>query len=189
MVDGESADSVGVQASRRLAALGAVAVTPGLTADELARVEGEFGFEFADDHRAFLSTGLPVGDAWPDWRSAPRRTLQLQLRLPIEGILFAVEWRTFWPDAWGARPPKRKDALRSANYHLARAPQLVPVHANRYLPAGRGSWGRPVLSVYQSQVTCCGTDLPDYVEREFGVAPDAPAAPAAAVPFWSDLIG
>ncbi len=27
-----------------------------------------------------------------------------------------------------------KDALRSANYHLERVPQLVPLHANHYLP-------------------------------------------------------
>ncbi|AQT80930.1 hypothetical protein B1R94_19200 [Mycolicibacterium litorale] len=188
MVDDIGAN-LGDQASRRLAALGSVMLTPGLSADELARIEDEFGFAFADDHRTFLSAGLPVGDGWPDWRSAPRRTLHLQLRLPAEGILFAVEWRGFWSDAWGVRPQKGKDALRSANYHLARVPQLVPLHANRFLPAGRGSWGRPVLSVYQSQVICCGADLPDYVEREFGVAPEAAPAPTSSVRFWSDLIG
>lgn len=183
-------DGIGAEASRRLAALGSVPMTPGLTADELARIEGEFGFEFADDHRGFLSAGLPLGDGWPDWRSAPRRALQLQLKLPGEGILFAVEWRGFWAEVWGARPPKLKDALRSANYHLARVPQLVPLHANRYLPAGRGGIGLPVLSVYQSDVTCCGTDLSDYVEREFSaVAPGAAPVPTSAVRFWSDLTG
>ncbi|QEN15242.1 hypothetical protein ACRDU6_23385 [Mycolicibacterium sp. ELW1] len=155
----------------------------GLSDEELARIEGEFGFEFADDHRAFLSSGLPVGDSWPDWRSAPRRSLQQRLRLPAEGILFAVEWRDFWGADWGARPARMKDALRSANYHLARVPQLVPLHANHYLPAGRGTSGHPVLSVYQSDVSCCAADVFDYVN------PDPSRMSTSTVPFWSDLIG
>jgi hypothetical protein len=181
---------LGVEASRRLASLGMVTLAPGLTDEEFARVEDEFGFEFADDHRSFLSSGLPVGDSWPDWRSAPRRGLQQRLRLPVDGILFAVEWREFWGAGWGVRPPRMKDALRSANYHLERVPQLVPVHSNRYLPAGGGTFGHPVLSVYQTDVTCCGTDLFGYIEREFGhIEPDTSQQPRSTVRFWSELIG
>ena len=181
---------IGVEASRRLAALGTVTMTAGLTDDELARVEDEFDFEFADDHRSFLSCGLPIGDSWPDWRNAPRRSLQQRLQLPVEGVLFAVEWRGFWGAGWGVRPSRMKDALRSANYQLARVPRLVPVHSNRYLCAGRGSHGNPVLSVYQADVTCCGTDLLTYIEREFGhVEPDIPQLQTPTVRFWSDLIG
>ena len=160
---------------------GTVIVAPGLTDAELAGTEAEFGFEFDDDHRAFLAAGLPVGDSWPDWRDAPRRALQQRLALPAEGILFAVEWRGFWFDGWGARPARMKDALRSARYHLERVPQLVPVHANCYLPAGRGSQGNPVLSVYQADVKCCGADLLGYVEGRDGAAEKT-------VPFWSELI-
>jgi hypothetical protein len=180
--------SSGAEASRRLAALGTVTMEPGLSDDELARVEDEFGFEFADDHRAFLSAALPVGDSWPDWRDAPRRILQQRLRLPTDGILFAVEWQEFWGADWGDTPARMKDALRSANYHLARVPQLVPVHSNRYLPAGRSSHGRPVLSVYQADVTCCSTDLFSYIEGEFGDGtPDRSPLPTSTVEFWSDL--
>ncbi|WP_052960245.1 hypothetical protein [Mycobacterium sp. EPa45] len=160
-----------------------VTTTAGLSDVELARIEAEFGFEFADDHRAFLSSGLPVGDSWPDWRSAPRRSLQQRLRLPVEGILFAVEWREFWGADWGVRPSRMKDALRSANYHLARVPQLVPLRANHYLPAGRGTSGHPVLSIYQTDVSCCAADLFDYAD------PDPSRSPIPTVPFWSDLIG
>jgi hypothetical protein len=112
------------------------------------------------------------------------------LRLPVEGILFAVEWREFWGVEWGVRPARMKDALRSANYHLARVPQLVPVHSNHYLPAGRGSSGHPVLSVYQTDVTSCGTDLFAYVEGAFGNSEPGPSQPpTSTVRFWSDLIG
>jgi hypothetical protein len=169
---------------------GTVTIAPGLTDDELTRIEGEFGFEFAGDHRSFLSCGLPVGDSWPNWREAPRRNLQQRLRLPAEGILFAVEWREFWGVDWGVRPPRMKDALRSANYHLARVPQLVPVHSNCYLPAGHGSHGHPVLSVYQSDVSSCGADIFAYVEREIGKIEANPSQPPTpTVDFWSDLIG
>ncbi|WP_431239452.1 SMI1/KNR4 family protein [Mycolicibacterium aichiense] len=155
----------------------------GLSDEELARIEGEFGFEFADDHRAFLSSTLPVGDSWPDWRCAPRRSLHQRLRLPIDGILFAVEWRDFWGSDWGERPARMKDALRSANYHLARVPQLVPLHANHYLPAGRRASGHPVLSIYQTDVSCCAADVFDYAN------PDPARKSVSTVPFWSGLIG
>ncbi|TGD84865.1 hypothetical protein BayCH28_23355 [Mycolicibacterium sp. CH28] len=181
---------IGIRASRRLAALGTVTMTPGLTEDELTRIEDEFDFEFADDHRSFLATGLPIGDSWPDWRDAPRRSLQQRLQLPSEGILFAVEWREFWGADWGVRPARMKDALRSANYHLARAPRLVPVRSHHYLPAGRGGPGHPVLSAYQAEVTCCGSDISAYIEREFGyIEPGTSQLATSTVRFWSDLIG
>ena len=164
-------------------------MAPGLTDEELARIEAEFGFAFADDHRAFLSSGLPIGESWPDWRDAPRRSLQQRLRLPVDGILFAVEWRDFWGAGWGARPTRMKDALRSANYHLARVPQLVPVHSNCCLPAGHGSHGHPVLSVYQSDVSSCGADIFAYIEREIGKIEANPSKEPPTVDFWSDLIG
>jgi len=45
---------------RRLRSRSVCAVDAGLTDREFAQVEGEFGFQFADDHRAFLAAGLPV---------------------------------------------------------------------------------------------------------------------------------
>ena len=35
-------------------------MAPGLTDAEIDRAEREYGFEFADDHKAFLQAGLPV---------------------------------------------------------------------------------------------------------------------------------
>jgi hypothetical protein len=39
-------------------------IRAGLTDDEFARIEDEFGFAFPPDLRAVLSVGLPVGDAF-----------------------------------------------------------------------------------------------------------------------------
>lgn len=154
---------------------------PGLTDDELSRIEAALGFEFADDHRAFLAAGMPMGAGWPNWRAGVR-SLRPLVQLPVEGILHAVEWNDFWPNTWGSRPARTKDALRSANYHLDRAPRLIPVRGHHYLPAGHGSTGRPVLSVIRTDVTVAGATLADYLSGEDG------AGEPAFVEFWSDLI-
>ncbi|CAN5478022.1 hypothetical protein BH10ACT9_BH10ACT9_14480 [soil metagenome] len=163
-------------------------VEQGLNDAEFARVEEMLDFEFADDHRAFLAAGLPLGASWPNWRGDGRKTLQKQLQLPVDGILFAVEWNEFWADGWGRRPARMKDALRSANYHLTRAPRLVPVYSHRYLPAGRGSFGHPVLSVVQTDVLVYGANLVDYLDREFGPAGYRETAARPTVDFWSTLV-
>jgi len=51
-------------------------MSDGLSATELDAVEQEFGFRFADDHRAFLAGGLPRGRGWPDWRGDDRAALR-----------------------------------------------------------------------------------------------------------------
>jgi hypothetical protein len=177
---------IGAEAARRLAAAGTVTVQRGMSDDEFARVENDFGFEFADDHRSFLAAGLPVGALWPDWRGEGRRSLTKRLQLPIEGILFAVEWDGYWHGSWGQRPARMKDALRSARYHLERVPRLIPVYSHTYLTGGHGAFRRPVLSVVRTAVTVRGTDLADYIHREFGDGTGDPAD-GPTVDFWSDL--
>lgn len=43
-----------------MAELDCCEIEPGLSEAEFDRIERDFGFEFADDHRAFLAAGLPV---------------------------------------------------------------------------------------------------------------------------------
>ncbi|MGP4058825.1 hypothetical protein ACTWP6_29065 [Mycobacterium sp. 4D054] len=181
--------TLGAEAARRLDAAGTVTIERGMSDDELDRVEHEVGVEFADDHRAFLAAGLPTGGSWPNWRAEGRRSLTRRLQLPIVGVLFAVEWDRFWYDGWGRRPAQTKHALRTARYHLERAPMLVPICSHHYLPAGHGLSGHPVLSVVRTDVVIRGANLADYVSAEFGtVEPDARQA-AVTVEFWSTLLG
>lgn len=184
---------LGLLAAGKLAQLRPADIAPGLTGAELARVEHQVGFEFADDHRAFLSAGLPIGPQWPDWREAPAETLRYLLDAPISGVIFDVEHGHYWHLYWGERPESTVDAVAVAMTRLAAAPRLVPVYAHRYLPAGRGTAGHPVLSIYQTDVICYGSDLADYVDQEFGNPPGGTSAgftiPAGtSVPFWSDLL-
>jgi len=189
---------------RRLRALSVCDVEAGLSDAEVLRIERTFGFRFADDHRAFLAAGLPVNtrpeprapgvlrahrEPWPDWRHHDVETLRAGLARPVEGVVFDVETNGFWYDAWGARPDRSSQAVEVARRALAQVPVLVTVYGHRYLHAGAGTFGHPVLSLSQTDVICYGLDLADYVEREFGVPVDRSAdSPRATVGFWRDLL-
>ncbi|MGW4881268.1 hypothetical protein ACWEPI_32470 [Streptomyces sp. NPDC004262] len=192
---------LGAEAARRLARTGRYAFEPGLTDAEFSRIEGEFGFEFAEDHRSFLAAGLPVNipprdgqtwsRPWPEWRSGDSDSLRDQLAWPVEGVLLDVGHHTFWHEGWGERPADGTAALETARHHLAEAPVLVPVYAHRYLPAGRGSFGHPVLSMWQTDIIYYGLDLADYMHQEFDGARgevDESWNPQATAPFWRDLL-
>jgi hypothetical protein len=177
----------GAAAADVLASYGRFQVRPGLTDEECVAVEKEFGFSFADDHRAFLAAGLPFGRGWPDWRDGDRDQLREKLAMPVEGVLFDVAENGFWYEGWGPQPAEIADAVTVARRLLMTVPRLVPVHSHRYLPAGRGTSGHAVLSVMQTDVTCCGTSLLAYVRHDFG-GEAAPEPARATVAFWRDLV-
>ncbi|GAA1961799.1 hypothetical protein [Catenulispora subtropica] len=192
--------------AERSASLTRCRIEPGLTDDEFAQIEREFGFEFADDHRAFLATGLPVSvpfidppgvisawrEPWPDWRDGDRDRLRVRLAGPVEGVLFDVERNGFWSGEWGARPDIRDEAVSIARAALAGVPTLVPVFGHRFLPSGRGTLGHPVLSVHQTDLVYYGLDLRDWVGQEFGGPGldrrDDAWNPQATARFWRDLL-
>jgi hypothetical protein len=178
-----------VTAADLLAASGRFPLRPGLSEAELSAVEDEFGFTFADDHRAFLAAGLPFGRGWPDWRDGDRQALRERLAMPVEGVLFDVTENDFWYGGWGPRPPAEEAALIAARAGLFTAPRMIPVYAHRYLPAGKGTSGHPVLSIYQTDIICYGNNLEDFLHREFGIGPGPSGEPARpTVTFWSRLI-
>ncbi|MCF2525729.1 hypothetical protein [Yinghuangia soli] len=178
---------------RQLLDAGGVAYAPGLEPDELRAVEEAYGIAFAPEHRLMLEAALPLGPGWPDWRDGGPAALRMQLGLPAEGVVFDVENAGFWPAAWGARPAQRKHALKSARWHLAKAPRLVPVHGNCYLPGIADAWGLPVLAVRRTEVEVRGASLADYLGRAFGAQdvaglPVPAAAGAPEVEFWGGLV-
>jgi len=66
---------------------------------------------------------------------------------------------------------------------------MIPVCSHRYLPAGRGTYGHPVLSIYQTDIIIYGTDLADYINQELGRhSISADWTPPPMVPFWSDFL-
>jgi hypothetical protein len=198
---------LGTEAMHRLRRRDVCAIEAGLTDAEFARVETEFGFRFADDYRAFLAAGLPVNSRpeprepgvvythpkpWPDWRGGDPATLRQFMDWPIEGVLFDVEHNRFWHGDWGSMPDDRASALEAAQRMLADAPRMVPIYGHRYLPAGRGTFGHPVLSMWQADIIYYGLDLADYIDREFGSVDPGQGEdrwhPQATVEFWRDFV-
>jgi len=191
---------LGEAAARRLAQLGCCVIEPGLTDEEFARIEERYGFEFADDHRAFLAAGLPVWKPpeegqtwerpWPDWRNGDPDELREHLNWPVDSLLWDVR-HGHWRREWGARPDDVEEAVETARRELAQVPTMVPVYAHRFLPAGRGSFGHPVLSIYGADIVYYGTDLVDYIDQEFREPrPELTDEwrPRATVPFWRDYL-
>jgi hypothetical protein len=192
---------LGEEAARRLARSGQYEIGPGLTDEEFTRIERDYDLEFADDHRAFLASGLPLNrpqgtgqtrvKPWPDWRDGAPGDLRQQLGWPVEGALFDVENNALWHPSWGQRPIELSQALRTARVFLAQAPTMIPVYAHRYLPAGRGTHGYPVLSMYQTDIIIYGANLAQYIDYELGSAEKlihADSAPPPMVPFWSEFL-
>lgn len=179
-------------------------IEAGLTEAEFTRIEHEYGFEFAGDHRAFLAAGLPVHEPreeepgtsyawerpWPDWRNGDPDELRRHLNWPIDFLLQDVQ-HGHWQPAWGERPDSSEAAVDLARSQLAEVPKMIPVYAHRFLPADHGTFGHPILSIWGSDIIYYGADLLDYISQEFEEPrPERPEdwAPQATVPFWRDYL-
>jgi hypothetical protein len=170
-----------------LAGLPAV-VERGLTPEELEATEARWGFRFAAEHRTLLAAGLPVGPSWPDWRHGSEEELAGRLGWPVEGVLFDVEHAGFWHPDWGSRPEQAAAAVALARVRLREVPVMVPVFGHRYLPAADAApSGHPVLSMHQTDIIVYGSDLADYLDREFRTGCTT-ESPAVTVPFWRDFL-
>ncbi|GLY26696.1 hypothetical protein [Kineosporia sp. NBRC 101731] len=184
---------IGVLAAQRLVQLGVIDIQDGLTETEFADVEQHFGFEFSDDHRAFLAAGLPIwtaghddhpdqaGWGWPNWRDHESETLQQQVNWPVDSIHRHIA-EGHWPTGWGRRPKTQELVKAKTQSLLAEVPRLIPVYAHRYLPAGAGTSGQPVLSVHSlNDIIVYGADLEVYMIQEFHET-------EVTVPFWRDCL-
>ncbi|XP_076959292.1 uncharacterized protein LOC143635317 [Bidens hawaiensis] len=145
-----------------------VRVQQGLSETEFARAEAEFGFAFPPDLKAVLSSGLPVGPGFPDWRStgSSRQQLRATLDLPIASISLHIARNALWSKSWGVRPTDPEKAIKIARHALKRAPLLVPVFNHCYIPCNPSLAGNPVFYVDENQIFCCGFDLSDFFDRE-----------------------
>ncbi|MEV4810551.1 hypothetical protein [Micromonospora avicenniae] len=191
---------LGVAAARRLAAFDCCRIEKGLADAEFDRIERHYGFEFADDHRAFLAAGLPVwqpyeegqtwDQPWPDWRNGDPNALREHLSWPVDCLLQDVQ-HGHWRQEWGSRPETAEGAVKAARARLADVPTIVPVYAHRFLPAGGGTFAHPVLSMRGWDIIHYGTDLLDYIGQEFEQPRPDRADDwnrRATVPFWRDYL-
>lgn len=162
-----------------------VRLEAGLSRAEQKAIEARFGFTFAPDHAALLSTCVPVGERWPDWRSDPESSLARRLDAPVDGALFDVSVNGFWPTSWGVRPEDPQEAAGVARRRLLLWPKMVPLFSHRYMAAGRA--GRVVFSIHQTDVIYYGSNLHDYFEREFDSFGNQPFVDVNPLWPWSQL--
>src|SRR5689334_16462208 len=101
-----------------------VQLEPGLTDEEMERVEQTFSFRFPPDLRALLQTALPVSSFAPNWRSAPIEKLREWLNWPLEGMCFDIEYNVFWLEEWGPKPNELAAAFETARAAVTVAPTL-----------------------------------------------------------------
>ncbi|XP_075501356.1 uncharacterized protein LOC142539644 [Primulina tabacum] len=145
-----------------------IRVQPGLSEAEFALAEAEFGFTFPPDLKAVLSSGLPVGAGFPDWRSAGSARLHLRatIDLPIASVSFHIARNALWSKSWGQRPSDPEKALKMARNALKRSPLLIPVFNHCYIPCNPCLAGNPIFYVDENRIFCCGCDISDFFDRE-----------------------
>jgi hypothetical protein len=155
----------------------------GYSQAELNRAQERFALTFPPDLVALLRERRPKrGHDWND-----EAAIRSMLAWPFEGLLFDVENDALWWPEWGQRPAEadaRAEVLRSV---VARAPNLIPLFAHRYLPESPSESGNPVFSVYQSDVVYYGSNLDNYFVREFEDLQAPLELPIKRIAFWSDL--
>jgi hypothetical protein len=161
---------------------------PGMTEEELAGVEHDYGFQFPPDLRQLLGTVFPRGEGFPDWRSAPRYELIEWLDEPADAIAESVELDGFWLESWGPRPEEMDDAVEEALRQVALAPLLIPVFQDLYLPSRPSDAGNPVLSLGEHGVRTAAVSLAEWLSREFGIpAPEGSGEGSREIEFWTPL--
>jgi hypothetical protein len=98
-----------------------------------------------------------------------------------------VQHNAQWYPSWGPRSAGASEALAAAP---RTGTQDDPRLLAPLLPAGPGTCGHPVLSIYQTEIIVYGTDLADYIDHDFAGRDSISAdwTPPPMVPFWSDFL-
>src|ERR1035437_3694110 len=120
---------------KELLAASSAVLADGLTDAEVEQIEHRFGFRFGPDHRELVTTCLPLGEGWPDWRDGSHSELQSRLDWPVDCPMFSIEHGDVWPPSWGARPSESTEAALIGRERLRMVQVLVPLFSHRFLPA------------------------------------------------------
>ena len=155
--------------------------TKGYSLAELDRAQQGYELEFPPDLVALWLDRRLVDGHDLNNEAVVRRALAW----PFEGLLFDVEENDLWWPEWGERPASPQHRAEVLRFVVAAAPKLVPLYSHRYLPASPAKSGNPVFSIYQSDIIYYGSDLANYLEREFGDRDKPLGAPLRQIPFWS----
>ncbi|KAE8675640.1 Detected protein of unknown function [Hibiscus syriacus] len=112
-----------------------------------------------NDNLQNQSLGLPVQPSFPNWRSSSPHQLNILLNLPLLSLSNNIRFHNFWSDSWGPNPSNSDEAIALVNKFLRKAPPLVPVYRNCYIPSKPNVQGNPVFYVDGEQVRIMSNDI------------------------------
>ncbi|KAL5755179.1 hypothetical protein ACOSP7_023399 [Xanthoceras sorbifolium] len=142
-----------------------IPILPGLNDDEFADIESSFNFTFPPDLRSILQEGLPVGPSFPNWRSSSQQQLRILLSLPSLSMSKNISLNNFWSDSWGPKPKNMNDALSLVKQLLDKAPVLVPIYRNCYIPSTPYAAGNPVFYIDVEEVKVLSFDIAGFFKE------------------------
>ncbi|GLU13389.1 hypothetical protein SLE2022_300270 [Rubroshorea leprosula] len=142
-----------------------IPILPGLTDREFASIESTFHFTFPPDLRSILQEGLPVGPSFPNWRSSSPQQLQILLNLPFLSLSKNISLREFWCDSWGPKPESNTDAFSLVKQFSQKAPVLVPIYKNCYIPSSPNMAGNPVFYIDSDDVRILSFDVTRFFQE------------------------
>lgn len=133
-----------------------------------------------------------------DWNKDDELLISI-LDAPLQGLLFDVEENSLWLNSWGKRPGKDTDVRKKVTELVAAAPKLIPITGHRYLLASSLAAGNPVLSVWQSDIICYGSNLKNFLLLEFSdllgldyqwedANESITLEKIATIPFWGEIM-
>jgi hypothetical protein len=160
---------------------------PGLSRSELKRAQTEADAGFPEDLLELLSDCLPTGPGFPAWRDEPAAVTSEWRTNLLEGILFNVEADGFWPNEWGERPSDAGGRRARLATLLDSAPRLIPIYGHRAIPNEPLEAGNPVFSVVQIDASVLGSNLEDYLQRQFHGNRGRPLGALREIRFWTAL--
>jgi hypothetical protein len=175
-----------------------------LSASELAAAQDQAEAIFPPDLCELLTTTLPTGPEFPDWRHQPGEEMRAWREWIVDGFHFDVINNGFWLPDWGERPDDPRDSRSLVAERLAEVPQLIRIAHHRGIPNEPLASDNPVFSVMQTDIIVYGINLADYLANEFHRdelqlllnelqldefqrAEPQPADTERTIRFWSDL--
>ncbi|XP_022740406.1 uncharacterized protein LOC111292346 [Durio zibethinus] len=142
-----------------------IPILPGLTDQEFSSIESTFQFTFPPDLRSILQEGLPIDPSFPNWRSSSPQQLNILLNLPLLSLSKNITFHNFWSDSWGPKPSNSNEALALVKNLLQKAPLLVPIYRNCYIPSTPNVAGNPVFYVDGEEVRILSFDITRFFQE------------------------
>lgn len=139
----------------------------GLSSAELDLIEDQLGFELPSDFRHLLSNVIDADKVLFPWADFSLDRYNEAIDWVWSGIEFDIDHNAVWLSRWGEMPAEIEEAKSIARKDFESWPKLLPVYGHRFLPANPCEANNPVFSIMQTDIIYYGSNLADYLVREF----------------------